>query len=152
LQGKDQSSLVSQENKSYSKKKKQFDKKLVANGLSGTSLRYRVEPSQCYQLCTTDVPAGRDNRWSELHPARFMPGVACSAIKEYTTAREVIGLTSPPPAGCYDLTSVGMGGFVTARGWIEMGNNGSTKMKVRMFNLNNASKSSTITVLCSGTW
>jgi hypothetical protein len=91
-----------------------------------------------------DVPAGRDNRWSELHPARFMPGVACSAIKEYTTAREVIGLTSPPPVGCYDLTSVGMGGFVTARGWIEMGNYGSTKMKVGMFNLNNASKSSTI--------
>jgi hypothetical protein len=88
-----------------------------------------------------DVPAGRDNRWSELHPARFLPGVACSAQKEYTTAREVIGLTSPPAVGCYDLTSVGMGGFVTSKGWLELQNNGSTKMKVGMFNLNNAAKS-----------
>jgi hypothetical protein len=88
-----------------------------------------------------DVPAGRDNRWSELHPARFLPGVACSALKEYTTARDVIGLTSPPAVGCYDLTSVGMGGFVTSKGWLELQNNGSTKLKVGMFNLNNAAKS-----------
>ena len=76
------------------------------------------------------VPSGRDNRWSALHHARFLPGVACSAQKEYTIAREVIGLTSPPAVGCYDLTSVEMGGFVTSKGWLELQNNGSTKMKV----------------------
>jgi len=26
-----------------------------------------------------DVPAGKDNRWSELHPARFLPGMAWSS-------------------------------------------------------------------------
>jgi hypothetical protein len=77
-----------------------------------------------------DVPAGRNNRWSELHHARFLPGVVCSAQKEYTIAREVIGLTSPPAVGCYDLTSVGMGSFVTSKGWLELQNYGSTKMKV----------------------
>ena len=43
-----------------------------------------------------DVPAGRDNRWNELHPARFLPGCAATAIKQYTTSREVIGLVGPP--------------------------------------------------------
>jgi hypothetical protein len=89
-----------------------------------------------------DVPAGRDNRWLELHPTRFMPGVACSATKEFMVAREVIGLTSPPAVGCYYMTSVGMGGFVTAKGWMEMAHTGSTQMRVGMFNLNNAAKSS----------
>ncbi len=67
-----------------------------------------------------DVPAGVDNRWSELHPARFLPGIAYSAIKEFTTAREVIGLTSSTVVGCLGMTNVGMGGFFTARGWLEM--------------------------------
>jgi hypothetical protein len=44
-----------------------------------------------------DVPAGRDNRWNERHPARFLPGCAATAIKQYTTSREVIGLIGPPP-------------------------------------------------------
>jgi hypothetical protein len=42
-----------------------------------------------------EVPTGRDNRWSELHPARFLPGMACTATKQFKAAREVIGLTSP---------------------------------------------------------
>jgi hypothetical protein len=68
--------------------------------------------------------------------------MACSATKQYKTAREVIGLTSPPAVACYDMTSVGMGGFVTPRGWLEIGNMASTKLKVSLFNINNAAKSS----------
>ncbi len=89
-----------------------------------------------------DVPAGKDNRWSELHPARFLPGMACTATKQFKTAREVIGLTSPPAVACYDMTSIGMGGFVTPKGWMEIGNMASTKLRVSMFNINNAAKSS----------
>jgi hypothetical protein len=111
-----------------SERAKEADEKLASNKAALASKFY-------------EVPAGRDNRWSELHPARFMPGVACSATKEFMVAREVIGLTSPPAVGCYDMTSVGMGGFVTAKGWMEMANTGSTKMRVGMFNLNNAAKS-----------
>jgi len=89
-----------------------------------------------------EVKAGRDNRWSEIHPARFLPGMACSATKQFKIAREVIGLTSPPALACYDMTSVGMGGFVTPRGWLEVGNMASTKLKISLFNINNAAKSS----------
>jgi hypothetical protein len=89
-----------------------------------------------------EVNAGKDNRWNVLHPARFLPSVACSAQKQFTTAREVIGLTSPPQLACYDMTAVGMGGFVTNRGWYEISTMGSSKMKVSMFNINNATKSS----------
>jgi hypothetical protein len=63
-----------------------------------------------------EAKAGSDNRWTELHPARFLPGVACTAVKEFTVARDVIGLNSPPAVGCYDMTSVGMGGYVTPKG------------------------------------
>jgi hypothetical protein len=35
-----------------------------------------------------------------------------------------------------------MGGFVTPRGWLEIGNMASTKLKVSLFNINNAAKSS----------
>jgi len=63
-----------------------------------------------------EVKAGRDNRSTELHPARFLPGAVCSAERQYTTARQVIGLTSPPQLSCYDMNSVGMGGFVSQKG------------------------------------
>jgi hypothetical protein len=89
-----------------------------------------------------EVQAGRDNRWNELHPARFLPGAAATAVKQYTTARDVIGLSGPPPLGCYDMSSVGMGGFVTPKGWYELGTVGSSKLKVEYFNINNAAKSS----------
>ncbi len=71
-------------------------------------------------LSTTSrqVKAGPDNRWTILHPARFFPGAACSAAKLWLAAREVIGLTGPPPLGNYDLASVGLGGASLAKaGW-----------------------------------
>jgi len=87
------------------------------------------------------VPEGKDNRCTELHPARYLPGAACSAARMYIQAREVIGLSSPPQLACYDLNAVGMGGYVTARGWLELGTSGSSKLKVGLFNINNAAKS-----------
>jgi hypothetical protein len=88
-----------------------------------------------------NVAAGRDNRCTELHPARFLPGAACSAARQFITARDVIGLTNPPPLSCYDMNSVGMGGFVQACGWLELGTNGSSKLMIAMFNLNNTARS-----------
>lgn len=88
-----------------------------------------------------DVPAGKDNRCTVLHPARFLPGVACTAQQQYIAARQVIGLNSPPPLACYDMASVGMGGHVTQKGWLELGSVGSTKLKIGLFNINNVSKS-----------
>ncbi len=45
---------------------------------------------------TTQVTAGIDNRWTILHPARYLPGAACSAAKQWLAAREAIGLTGHP--------------------------------------------------------
>jgi hypothetical protein len=67
--------------------------------------------------------------------------MACSAPKQFKRGREVIGLNSPPAVACYDMTSIGMGGFVIPRGWMEIGNMASTKLRVSLFNINNAAKS-----------
>jgi len=89
-----------------------------------------------------DVAAGRDNRSTEIHPARFLPGMVCSAERQFVMARQVLGLSSPPALGCYDMTSVGMAGHVTGKGWLELGNMGSSKIKVSLYSVNNAAKSS----------
>jgi hypothetical protein len=85
------------------------------------------------------VQAGEDNRWTILHQARFLGGAACSAQKLWTTARQIIGLNGHPPLSNYDMTAVGLGGFITSRGWLELGNPSSTKISLKMFNINNCS-------------
>jgi hypothetical protein len=85
------------------------------------------------------IPAGTDNRWSVLHEGRFLPGAGCSAAKIWLKAREVLGLTGAPPLGNYDMAAVGLGGFVTAKGWVELANPSSTKLSLKLFNLNNCS-------------
>ncbi len=35
------------------------------------------------------------------------------------------------------MTAIGLGGFVTARGWLEIGNPASTKISLKLFNINN---------------
>jgi hypothetical protein len=86
---------------------------------------------------TTEVKAGPDNRWSTLHPARFLPGAACSAAKLWLAARTAIGLSGHPPVGNYDLSAVGLGGCVTSKGWLELHNPSSSKLSIKMFSINN---------------
>jgi hypothetical protein len=85
----------------------------------------------------TEVNAGMDNRWTTLHPARFLPGAACSAAKLWLAAREAIGLTGHPPVGNYNLSAVGLGGCVTSKGWLELHNPSSSKLSIKMFSINN---------------
>jgi hypothetical protein len=63
-------------------------KDLERNRSSGTRLSNNRD-----ELPTTfySVPAGRDNRWDNLHEARFLPGACCSAGQHWTRAREVLG-------------------------------------------------------------
>ncbi len=49
----------------------------------------------------TEVKAGKDNRSSILHAARFLAGAACASTKLWRRARQVIGLTGHPPVGSY---------------------------------------------------
>ena len=87
----------------------------------------------------TAVMAGVDNRASQLHIGRYLAGAACSAKKQWLRARQVIGLNGHPPIGSYDMASVGLAGYVTSRGWVELHNPSSTKMKLQHFSINNCS-------------
>ena len=99
---------------------------------------------------TITLPAGPDNRWSQLHRGRYLPGAACSAAKNWLTARAYIGLNGPSAIGSYDMTAVGMGGFVTSRGWLELHNPGSSRLSLRMFSINNCGSRAGSSKLANG--
>jgi hypothetical protein len=84
-----------------------------------------------------EVKAGLDDRWNILHDARFLPGAGCSATKLWLRAREAVGLTGHEAIGNYDMAAVGLGGFVTAKGWLELANPASTRLSIKLFNINN---------------
>jgi hypothetical protein len=84
----------------------------------------------------TLVKEGRDNRWSELHPARFLPGAGCSAVRLWLTARDVLGTSAFLPIGSYDMGAVGLAGYISARGWTELHHICSPKLSIKLFNIN----------------
>jgi hypothetical protein len=90
------------------------------------------------ELSTTmyQVKSGTDNRWDHLHEARFLPGACCPAVKMWLRAREVLGGESHPPVGTYDMGCVGLGGFVSKRGWVELHDVGSDNLSLKLFNIN----------------
>jgi hypothetical protein len=83
-----------------------------------------------------DVKSGVDNRWDTIHEARFLPGACCPASKMWLRAREVLGSETIPPVGTYDMNSIGLGGFVSKRGWIELQDVGSDNLSLKLFNIN----------------
>lgn len=84
----------------------------------------------------SDIEAGKDNRVSHLHIGRFLGGAGCSAVRLWLTARQMIDIHGYPPIGCYDMGAVGLAGYVSAKGWIEIANPASTKLSIKMFNIN----------------
>jgi hypothetical protein len=46
---------------------------------------------------TIRMLAGVDNRWDQIHPARFLPGAACSAAQLWLLARENMGNSPQAP-------------------------------------------------------
>ena len=62
------------------------------------------------------VNEGVDNRWSALHPARFLPGAGCSAVKMWLKAREVLDGSKIPAISIYDMASIGLAGYITPKG------------------------------------
>jgi hypothetical protein len=85
------------------------------------------------------VKEGKDDRWKILHEGRFLAGAGCSATTLWLHARTHLGIQGAPPIGNYDMNAVGLGGFVSSRGWVELANPSSTKLSVKMFSLNNCS-------------
>jgi len=89
------------------------------------------------QSTYTTVKEGKDNRWDKLHEGRFLAGAGCLASKLWLRARKVLGSSGQPPIGTYDMNSIGLGGFVSKRGWVELHDPGSDMLSLRLFNINN---------------
>jgi hypothetical protein len=81
------------------------------------------------------VMAGVDNRWDQLHPARFLPGASCSAKQLWLQARELLGNAGHPALSSYDMASVGLQGCISSKGWTLIANPGSSQLRVRYFSI-----------------
>lgn len=118
-----------------SMKMKDFDRsrkaeeKLLNNRESMANVQYNVE-------------AGKDNRLDLLHDARFLPGAACSAGKLWLQARKVIGAKGHSAISSYDMSSFGLGGCVSAKGWVELHNPSSNTISIRMFSMGSSASAS----------
>ena len=88
-------------------------------------------------MAPLQVKEGFCNRREALHPARFLPAPICSAQELWLQAREVIGPSGIPPVANYDLAAVGLSGYVTTRGWVEIHNPGSSSMALKLFSMAN---------------
>ena len=84
-------------------------------------------------MTSTTVPAGRDNRLDILHAARCLPGATCSAGKLWLHARAVMGDRGHPALSTYDMASIGLGGCVSSKGWVELHDPASASISIRMF-------------------
>jgi hypothetical protein len=83
------------------------------------------------------LPTSADDRIDLLHPARFLGGSVCSSKKLWLAARDVIGLDGVVPLSNYDMATVGLGGCVTNRGWVELHKLASTSLCLKMFSSSN---------------
>ena len=84
-----------------------------------------------------EVEKGVDNRREKLHPARFLGGVSCSLPEKWAAARRVIGELGVPAIENYDLDSVGCGGCVSPKAWLEIHNPASQELRIKLFHLPN---------------
>lgn len=87
------------------------------------------------------IEEGRDNRRDVLHKARFLGGAACTATDMWLKARKVLGEKGVTAISTYDLDSVGCGGSVTPRAWLELHNPSSLDLKMRLFHMPNVANS-----------
>ena len=83
------------------------------------------------------VPSGQDNRLDILHAARCLPGATCSAAKLWLHARSVMGDRGHPALSTYDMGSIGLGGCVSAKGWVEIHDPASASISIKMFAMGN---------------
>ncbi len=61
----------------------------------------------------------------------------CFAAKLWLVARNRTPLHSVPSLRNYDMAAVGLGGFISPRGWVELMNPASTRLSLCQFNINN---------------
>ncbi len=68
-----------------------------------------------------------------MHPGRFLPGAA----KLWIEAGKTIVLSGSAQLGNFYMSSIRLGSFVTAKGWVEPANPSPTKLSIQHFNINN---------------
>lgn len=122
-------SALFQLNAALEKQSKMAGKMQVSARLAANAQRLLSNP--------VSVPAGLDDRRENIHPARFYGGASCSAQSLWLKARAAIGQSGVIPLGNYDLDSVGCGGCVTPKGWLEIHNPASVELKLKLFHLPN---------------
>ena len=91
--------------------------------------------------CPLSIPSGQDNRKELLHPARFLGGASCSLAEQWSAARAAVGKEGVTALGNYDLDSVGCGGSITPKAWLELHNPASQELKLKFFHLPNVANS-----------
>lgn len=85
------------------------------------------------------VQPGWDDRLTRFHPLWFQGGPACSAQTLWSQARNILGNEGVTALASYDMDSVGWGGSVTAKGWLELANPASKNLQLKLFNMVNIS-------------
>ena len=108
-------------------KAKDIDDKLTTNKDNLPDINIKIEQ-------------GTDNRWDKLHSSRFLPGMGGSAVKTWLKARELMGRGGHAPIATYNMGRVGLAGFVTPKGWLEIHDLGSSNLSLRQFSINNCGK------------
>ncbi len=79
------------------------------------------------------IEAGWDDSLSQLHPARFIQGPACTLNKLWQTARETIPEAGYRPIASYDMESIGLGANASTKGLAEMHFPGSPHQSIKYF-------------------
>jgi len=85
------------------------------------------------------VAAGWDDRLTRIHNLWFMGGPACSAQALWEQGRLVLGNEGVAALSSFDMDSIGLGGSVTAKGWLELANPASKNLQLKLFNMDNIS-------------
>ena len=67
----------------------------------------------CTVVCSCLVTFPCAHCWQSLfHASRFLPGAACSAVKLWLRAREILEGSKVAPVAVYDMASIGLAGYV----------------------------------------
>ncbi len=90
---------------------------------------------------TIKVMAGVDNRWDQIHPARFLPGAACSAAQLWLLARDSMGNSPQTPVSSYDMAAIGLRGCVSSKGWVNIANPGGSGIRLAQFSMTGSTSS-----------
>ena len=120
-------------NNALAKEKKSTEKLGINSWLARNTLKQAQNP--------VTVERGKDNRKDILHSARFLGGASCSLTDQWSEARKAIGEEGIVALGNYDLDTVGCGGCVTPKGWMEIHNPASQDLKFKWFHLPNVANS-----------